>query len=124
MTIAIPVENGVLSKHLWRCDCYALFDVNPETAALGTENELVAPPHAPGVLPGWLAQMGADVVIAGGMGSRARHLFEYHGLRVVLGADCKPPAELATAYLDGSLISEESSCTRGDEPCKNHAHRD
>ena len=36
---------------------------------LGKENEtLVPPPHEPGVLPTWLHELGADVIIVGGIG--------------------------------------------------------
>ena len=41
----------------------------------GAPGALVPPPHEPGVLPGWLHHLGADVIIAGGMGQRAISLF-------------------------------------------------
>jgi hypothetical protein len=43
---------------------------------LGKEKETLAhPPHEPGVLPSWLHELGADVIIAGGMGQCASSLF-------------------------------------------------
>ncbi len=47
---------------------------------------VVPPPHEPGLLPTWLQEQGADIIIAGGMGSRAQELFLGKGIHVVTGA--------------------------------------
>jgi hypothetical protein len=49
---------------------------------LGKEKEtFVPPPHEPGVLPTWLHELGADVIIAGGMRQRVLVCFVRKALR-------------------------------------------
>jgi len=114
MRVAVPLQDGILSAHFGRCDAYAFVDVDPETHAVLDERILTSPPHQPGVLPAWVAQMGADVVITGGMGPRAAQLFEFHGVDVVMGAPQSKAAELATAYAKGELESRDNTCDGGE----------
>jgi len=43
-----------------------------------------APPHEPGLLPRWLHEQGAHLIIAGGMGHRAQELFVQNGIQVTV----------------------------------------
>ena len=71
---------------------------------------LVPPPHEPGLLPTWLQEQGADVIIAGGMGSRAQELFLGKGIHVVTGASQEAPAKVVTDYLCGVLKTGSNVC--------------
>jgi predicted Fe-Mo cluster-binding NifX family protein len=62
------------------------------------------------VLPQWLHEQGADVIIAGGMGQRAQGLFAQNGIEVVVGAPGGDPADVAAAYLSGTLETGENVC--------------
>ena len=75
----------------------------------GTEF-LPPPPHEPGVLPKWLHEKGADMIIAGGMGARAQGFFQEYGIEVVIGAPDLPPDEVVRQYLDRSLQTGENIC--------------
>jgi hypothetical protein len=75
-----------------------------------TDRLLTPPPHEPGVLPRWLHEQGANVIIAGGMGQRAHQLFADSGIEVVVGIASEPPADLVEAYLRGSLASGQNPC--------------
>ena len=78
---------------------------------LGKENEtLVPPPHEPGVLPDWLHHLGADVIIAGGMGQRAISLFRENGIKVITGASELEPEKLINSYLDNTLMTGANVC--------------
>jgi predicted Fe-Mo cluster-binding NifX family protein len=72
--------------------------------------DLPAPPHQPGLLPPWLAERGADLILAGGMGQRAHALFADHGIQVVVGAASETPEELVADYLTGDLQVGENIC--------------
>lgn len=108
MKFAIPLENGTLTAHFGHCQEFALIEV--------TENEiskkqiLIPPPHEPGVLPTWLHEKGADVIIAGGMGQRAIGLFSAKGIKVVTGAPALAPEELVTSYLNNTLMTGANVC--------------
>jgi predicted Fe-Mo cluster-binding NifX family protein len=110
MRIAIPITEGTLSMHFGHCQEFALFDVDPDTKAVTSSERLPSPPHQPGLLPGWLAEKGATVIIAGGMGGRAQGLFARSGITVVVGAPNLPPEAVVEAYLGGTLRTGENLC--------------
>lgn len=110
MKIAIPLAEGKLAMHFGHCASFALVDVDPQTKKIIKQEELAAPPHQPGLLPPWLADRGATMIIAGGMGQRAQQLFAQQGIRVVVGAPSETPEKLITDYFAGTLQTGENIC--------------
>ena len=110
MKIAIPVADGRLCMHFGHCERFALVDVDDATRTITGTNWLVPPPHEPGVLPRWLHEQGATVILAGGMGGRAQALFAQNGIKVRVGAPALAPENLATAYLAGTLPAGPNAC--------------
>ncbi len=108
--IAIPVSAGRLSAHFGHCECFALMDVDRESAQVVGRTDVPAPPHEPGLLPPWLAERGALMVVCGGMGQRAQTLFEQQGIQVVVGAPAETPEHVVQALLAGSLQLGENYC--------------
>lgn len=110
MRIALPLVQGQLSLHFGHCDEFAIVDVNSEDKCVSGVHTMAAPGHAPGVLPQWLRQQNVNVVIAGGMGSRAQMLFAQNDIEVVIGAPGGGPEEIATAYLQDTLQTGANLC--------------
>ena len=110
MRYAIPVNNGVLSPHFGHCAQFAFFDVDETSKTVTSKTLIDSPGHAPGVLPVWLAEQGASVIIAGGMGSRAVSLFDENHIRVVMGAPQLDADEIMKQYLQGNLSLGENVC--------------
>jgi len=110
MRIAIPIVEGKLSLHFGHCQQFALVDVNPETKEIVNTGMSPAPNHQPGLLPKWLAEKGANMIIAGGMGQRAQNLFTENGIQVLIGAPTESPEIIVKQYLDGSLTTGENIC--------------
>ena len=108
MKIAIPLAEGKLTAHFGHCQQFALVDVE-DNQIINTET-LVPPPHEPGVLPAWLHEKGADVIIAGGMGNRAIDLFHQSGIKVITGAPCEDPETLVNSYLNQTLVQGSNLC--------------
>ncbi len=108
MRIAIPMANGVLCMHFGHCSTFALVDV--EDNKVTATSEVVPPAHQPGLLPPWLAEQGATLIIAGGMGSRAQALFTQSGIKVVTGAAGTGAKEIVENYLSGTLEAGENVC--------------
>jgi predicted Fe-Mo cluster-binding NifX family protein len=108
--IAIPLANGKLSLHFGHCERFALVDVDPAEKKILKREDIEAPPHQPGLLPSWLAERGATVIIAGGMGQRAQGLFIEHGIEVIVGAPADTPERLVGDYLAGTLQAGENVC--------------
>ena len=118
MRIAIPLAGGQLSPHFGHCEEFALIEVDHEAKSILSNSRVAAPPHAPGMLPGWLAGQEVNVVIAGGMGGRAIEMFQQASIQVVQGAPVAGPSELAQAYLDGRLSAGANTCDHGSHGCR------
>jgi len=110
MRIAIPMAEGKLTAHFGHCERFALIDVDPEAKTILKKREVEAPEHQPGLFPRWLAQQGAHLIIAGGMGANAQNLFARSGIKVLTGASPQAPEALVTAYLEGTLLTGENVC--------------
>jgi len=109
MKIAVPLVEGSLSMHFGHCDSFAVMDVD-ETGHVTKREDLIPPPHEPGVLPAWLHSLGVRYVIAGGMGSRAQSLFAEKDITVIVGAPFKPPEVLASMCFEGTLRGGDNIC--------------
>ena len=110
MRIAIPLADGRLCAHFGHCERFALVDADPKARSILRKDEVTAPEHQPGLLPAWLAERGATVIIAGGMGQRAQALFADHRISVVVGAPARPPENLVESYLAGTLAVGDNVC--------------
>ena len=110
MKIAIPLAAGRLSAHFGHCEEFAILEANEETKEVLNTSRHEPPAHEPGVLPRWLHELGVNVIIAGGMGSRAQQHFAANDIEVVVGAPSESPEELASAYLNGSLDAGANVC--------------
>ena len=110
MRIAIPVTDGKLSAHFGHCEEFAVVDVDEQTKQIANIEKLLPPDHEPGVLPKWLGEQKADVIIAGGMGQRAQQLFNQNQVEVLVGADADSPENLAMAYMNDALQTGQNVC--------------
>ena len=110
MKIAIPIADGMLCMHFGHCEKFALLDIDPAGGSVINQVELDPPPHEPGLLPKWLGEQGAELVIAGGMGQRAVMIFESQGIKVVTGAPALAPEEVVRQYLAGTLAVGTNYC--------------
>jgi ATP-binding protein involved in chromosome partitioning len=108
--IAIPLVDGKLSAHFGHCQQFAIVEVNQESKTIEKTELLTPPVHEPGVLPKWLAEMGANMIIAGGMGLRAQQLFVQNNIEVLVGAPDAEPEDLVNQYLNGRLVCGKNVC--------------
>ncbi len=107
--IAVPVVEERLSEHFGHCNYFEFFEV--EGGKIIKTDRAVPPPHQPGVLPLWLAELKATDIIAGGMGQRAVQLFLQNGISVYLGAEMKSAEELALDLANDRLQCGQNYCT-------------
>ena len=108
MRIAISAEDergldAAVSPHFGRCPHYALVDVEGhEVKAVRTVANPFYGNHQPGQVPGFIRQQGANVMLTGGMGSRAVAFFEQYGIVPVTGA-MGTVGQALEQYLQGDL---------------------
>ena len=112
IAVSVDDSNGldsVVSPHFGRCPYYILVDLDDQEVK---QVNAVANPnygrHAPGTVPTFIQDQGADVMLAGGMGRRAIALFQQYGIQSATGAAGSVRHALEQ-YLGGEL--------QGAEPC-------
>ncbi len=105
---AVPTAEKVLCSHFGHCAEFSIIDV--EDGNILSENYITPPPHEPGLLPKWLHEQNVNIIIAGGMGSRAQSLFAQNGIEVFVGAPSKDPKELVKDYLENKLVTGVNRC--------------
>jgi len=110
MKIAIPVLDGKLCLHFGQARNFALVEADPDKKETQNIEILDAPEHQPGLLPQWLASLGAELIIVGGMGRRAQELFAAADIEVIIGAPEEPPEKIVQDYLEGTLETGANVC--------------
>ena len=116
MKYAIPVYAGRLSMHFGQSEEFMLIDIDTKGNVTGRETISVAP-HNCGGTPIVLADKGAKVVLAGGMGMGPRMAFDRHNIQVVLGVMEPDPEKAALAHFNRTLVSGQNVCQHGDSIC-------
>ena len=106
--IAFPVSGGKLAAHFGHCEQFAFIETD-NTKIIGTEMR-TPPAHEPGVIPQWLHDQGANVLIVGGMGEMAQGLLREKGIEVIIGAPMDSPESLANQYLAKTLVAGANIC--------------
>lgn len=110
MRIAMPVADGKLAIHFGHAPSFAILDIDAASKKIVKREDIPAPPHAPGLLPPWMAERGVTLVIAGGMGARAIDLFAQQHIQVILGAPAETPEKILADYLGGILQTSSNPC--------------
>lgn len=111
---AIPVAQSKLCAHFGHCEVFRFIDVDEDENIISRQ-DMDPPAHVPGVIPPWVAQNGANIVLAGGMGGRAISLFEQAGVSVVTGCPSEEPDELVRRYIKGTLVTGSNACNHDEE---------
>lgn len=111
MRVAIATENGSVAGHFGRCPQYTLVDLadGRETRRVVVDN----PGHEPGRIPHFLKSHDANVVIAGGMGHRAKEIFDSLGIEAVIGIEGTID-EVVAGCIAGTIEGGGSFCAHGE----------
>jgi len=112
MKVAISTDNNQVSAHFGRCRQYTIFEVDESSKEVTGKTAIDTPGHQPGMLPRFLSEKGANVVICGGMGPRAQNLFVQMNIEPIIGVTGKVD-DVIQAFLKGTLETGESACDHG-----------
>ena len=113
MKIAFASEDnlgldGKLAYHFGRCPYYVFVDVeNKEVLSVQTKRNPFFNQHAPGVVPQFIAEEGADIMIAGGMGSAAIDWFRKLGVTAIT-TEPRKIGDILQDYLNGEISGVEA----------------
>ncbi|MDD4568583.1 MAG: NifB/NifX family molybdenum-iron cluster-binding protein [Tepidanaerobacteraceae bacterium] len=109
MKVAIPTDNKSVSAHFGHCAEFTIYDIDEKNKKVNSKEVIGNPGHEPGFLPGYLAKQGINCIIAGGMGSRAKQLFDQNNISSITGASGSAD-EVIQEYLAGNLVSDGNYC--------------
>jgi nitrogen fixation protein NifU and related proteins len=101
--VAAAVAVGRLSPNVDHGESFALLDVDSRTMQVLQRQNLPAPPQEVELLPQWLSESGAQVLICGDMEARAQESFAAQGIHVVVDAVQDIPEALIADYVGGSF---------------------
>ncbi|MGN1156299.1 MAG: NifB/NifX family molybdenum-iron cluster-binding protein [Agathobacter sp.] len=107
MKIAVAAMGNNVADHFGHCENFIFYDTEAEKIV--NVNSVPNPGHRPGFLPNFLADNGAQVIIAGGMGGGAVDIFNERSVEVIVGAQ-GDATKAVEAFLRGELISTGSVC--------------
>ena len=107
MRVAISTDGDMVAPHFGRCEAYTIVDV--ENGSIASQERIANPGHEPGFLPGYLAERGVGCIVAGGMGPRAKMLFDERQIETVVGVSCSIE-EAVKALAEGTLSGQDSLC--------------
>jgi len=110
MRIAISTDGNFVSAHFGRCPSFTIVEIKGNK--LISKKVIDNPGHQPGFLPQFLKEQGVDCIIAGGMGTRAKGLFDEAGIETVLGITDSID-NVIKQILNGTLKGGESLCNPG-----------
>ncbi|WOF15954.1 dinitrogenase iron-molybdenum cofactor biosynthesis protein [Methanoplanus sp. FWC-SCC4] len=107
MKIAVAKDGDIVAEHFGHCSHYAVYNI--EDGKVISKTDIESPGHAPGVIPRFLNENGANIVLAGGMGQGAINLFNEMDIDVYLGVSGSIE-NAVQKYLAGELISGNNTC--------------
>ena len=110
MRYAVPIIDGKVATHFGHCSHFVFFDVDDMRNTIIKKEIVASPGHQPGLLPAWLAEEGASVVVASGMGSRAQGLFTENRIEVVVGVLGDDPEKAVLDHIGGMLATGDNIC--------------
>jgi predicted Fe-Mo cluster-binding NifX family protein len=107
MRVAISTDGDMVAAHFGRCEAYTIADIG--NGAVTRTERIANPGHEPGFLPGYLAERGVECIVAGGMGPRAKMLFDQHRIQPIVGVS-GTISQTIEALCRGELRGGESMC--------------
>ena len=113
MKIAVTCVNGQVFQHFGHCPSFLICDV--EEGKLVSSTMVDSSSSGCGALAGFLADLGVNVVICGGIGAGAKNHLAASGLQVLPGASGDALAQVES-YIAGTLNYDP------DSECNHHGH--
>ena len=114
MRSAVTYENGQIFQHFGRTEQFKFYDVN-DGIIIG-ENIIDTNGSGHGALAGFLKNVGADVLICGGIGGGAQMAMKEAGI-MLFGGNSGNADDAVRAYLSNSLSQNENPT------CDHHGHK-
>ena len=103
MKIAIPTADGKLCPHFGHCEAFTFAEIDEVTKEIKTIEQKIPEEGISCQSAAWIAEQGAQIVLAGGMGGRPLQMFANCGVEVITGC---PEEKCRTADTGGGRLRE------------------
>lgn len=113
MRVAIARTGNEAAQHFGYCDNFMIYDI--EENKVIKQEVLSNPGHQPGLLPRLLKENNVDVIIAGGMGRKAKEIFQSYSIKTITGLTGTID-DILESFLNDTLVSTNETC--------NHEHHE
>ena len=120
IVLVIPTQDNKLCSHFGHCETFSFVDVDLDKKEI-IKIEQKAPIEGVSCqCASWVADQGANIVLAGGIGARPMQMLISSGLKIISGCPELPIKELVKEYLNSTLEFGENSCSSDGE--HHHCH--
>ncbi|MDP8218600.1 MAG: NifB/NifX family molybdenum-iron cluster-binding protein [Candidatus Theseobacter exili] len=110
MKAAISTDGIFVSAHFGRCPEFTIVDIRNNVVE--KKETVQNPGHQAGLIPQFMKDKGVDLMICGGMGQRAKMLFDEFGIQAVVGITGSIE-DAIKSLLEGILEGGDSLCAPG-----------
>lgn len=117
--------DGIVAQHFGRCPFYTFVDVeNGEVKDWLVVENPAASEHSPGQIPQFVADQGAHIIVAGGMGPRAQEWFLKLGIKpyIRVSGSVKDVLPLIIKGELEPLKTPDKECDKKEGDCGNGHH--
>lgn len=122
MTIAFPTEDGTsIHHHFGGAPQFAFVTLEEDGSSITRLEQ--APPHKPGAIPRFIADQGATILVAKGMGERAQAIATQRGVQLYLGIEGTIES-VVEQLRAGTLVSKPEACDHHHHEHDGHHHHD
>ncbi|MGE3063032.1 MAG: NifB/NifX family molybdenum-iron cluster-binding protein [bacterium] len=108
MKIAIAAEGKQLSGHFGHCSQFHIYEISDNKAVF--VESITPPPHEPGLIPQWLSGYKIETVLTGGMGRKAKEIFDEKNIKVIDGIEIDDINKIAVSFAKGTMKKGSSTC--------------
>ena len=110
MRVAISTDGDFVSAHFGRCPYFTIVSI--DDGKITGKEVIENPGHHPGFIPQFLQERSVECIVAGGIGMRAKGLFNELGIQIIIGVSGKID-EVIEKLQKGTLEGGESLCKPG-----------
>jgi predicted Fe-Mo cluster-binding NifX family protein len=107
MKVCIPMEGTTVSQHFGHTPEFLIVTI--EDGKIISREIFKSPGHEPGLLPKIMSEFGVTDVIAGGLGNKAREMFNERNITVISGVTGTID-DAIQAFIAGKLVAGKNLC--------------
>ena len=122
MRVAVPLKQGIFSRHFGQSDAVAIYDVDFENKQILSQSVQERTVDGCSGLPNWFAELNVNRVLVAGLGQGALNGLTMRNIEVVAAARHDNPDEVIAAHLEAPSQKEPNVCAGHSHHGHGHDH--